>query len=175
LDLILVRHTTLNIKPGICYGQSDVLPSQKFPEEAEAVKKHLNGIVPEKVYSSPLQRCVKLAEVCGYADVHKDNRLIEMDFGVWELVPWANIYGEYAKKWMENYHTWPTPNGESLEDVINRLTIFLNEIKATGLKTVLCFTHSGPIRIFHHLIDKLPLDDLFKIEIEYGGIYKFRI
>lgn len=175
MDLILVRHTTLNIETRICYGQSDILPSVTFPEEAESVKLKLEGIKPDKVCTSPLKRCVQLAEACGYNNAEKDNRLLELDFGDWELVNWDNIYGEYAQKWMENYFTWPAPNGECLEDMLNRLKDFLVSLKNTKYKTVLCFTHSGPIRIFHHLLDNLPQEDLFKIEIDYGGIYKFKM
>lgn len=175
MDLILVRHTTLDIEPGICYGQSDILPSKNFPNEAEAVLKRLEGFNADAVYTSPLKRCVLLAEACGYEKAKKEHRLIEMDFGDWELSPWNQIYGEYATKWMENYQTWPTPNGESLEDVTNRLEEFLSELKQTDFKTVLCFTHSGPIRIFHQLIDKIRPDKLFDLEIDYGGVYKFEL
>lgn len=175
MKLVLVRHTTLSIEPGICYGQADVLPSATFETEAAEASKLLANLNPDKVFASPLKRCTLLAEACGYKDAIIEKRLIELDFGDWEMVPWNNIHGEYAQKWMEDYLTFPTPNGECLQDMIDRVEKFLDELKQQELQEVLCFTHSGPIRVFEHLINKIPVEKLFSFEVDYAGVYTYQI
>ena len=175
MELILVRHTTLNVREGICYGQSDILPSATFKEEAKKVAKVLVTCSPDVVFTSPLSRCTMLAAEVGYSDAIKDQRLLEYNFGDWEMMPWANIHGEYARKWMEDYISWPAPNGDSMEDLVRRMDDFIIDIKTKDYKKVLCFTHSGPIRIAMHLKDKIPMDKLFDQQVEFGGVYSFSI
>jgi alpha-ribazole phosphatase len=175
MKLVLVRHTTPNIASGICYGQSDILPSGTFKEEASAVNDVLSENYFDTVYSSPLKRCTMLAGFCGFVNAKNDRRLMEMNFGDWEMKDWKNIHGQYATKWMENYLTVPAPNGECLQDLINRISDFIDSIKKTGVVSALCFTHSGPIRVVEHLINNVPPDELFDFEVAFGGVYTYSV
>ena len=175
MRITLVRHTSLDINPGICYGQSDVLPSKKFVEEALVVREKLSGLKFDSVFSSPLKRCTLLAQFCGYSGFFNENRLMEMNFGNWELQPWSNVTGENAEKWFKDYLNVRTPNGESLRDMSQRIESFYQEMKNSDKQSILCFTHSGPIRVFHHLVNKLPVNELFNIEVAYGEIFNFDV
>jgi alpha-ribazole phosphatase len=175
MNLILVRHTTLDIAKGICYGHSDIAPSNNFLQEASAVKEKLNGIEVAQVYSSPLKRCKMLAEKCGYSNIIEDQRLIELNFGDWELKPWNDIKGDYAEKWYKDYFNHPCPGGENFKDLSARIKSFIVEIKARSNGNVIAFTHSGPIRVFHHILNNTKKEDLFNLQIEYGGVYSLKI
>lgn len=175
MKLTLVRHTTLDIEPGICYGQSDILPSVNFEKEAAKAKKVLDVMSFDKVYSSPLKRCALLAAQCGFASFEISREMMELDFGDWELMAWDDIHGEYAQKWMDNYIDFPTLNGESLRDMVTRIQHFITVMKQQNIQHVLCFTHSGPIRIMEHLLNKKPIEELFSFEVEYAGIYNYTI
>ena len=86
MEVILVRHTSVDVPPGTCYGQTDVALRSTFSEEAEAVYRRLAGYAPfDRVYTSPLSRCIRLAEYGGYADAVRDSRLLELNFGAWEM------------------------------------------------------------------------------------------
>ena len=61
MDVFLIRHTRTAVVPGTCYGNSDVDVAGSFPEEAERVRVRLEGERFDAIYSSPLQRCRKLA------------------------------------------------------------------------------------------------------------------
>ena len=95
----LVRHTSLDIAPNICYGQSDVAISENFEAERLQLQKKLLNLKFDAIYTSPLQRCQHLAEaLCkdsslGFAnsDIKPDARLKELHFGDWELCPWDAI------------------------------------------------------------------------------------
>ena len=84
MELILVRHTSVDVPTGICYGQSDVPVRASFPQEADRVREALeqekHKAPFEVVYTSPLSRCTRLAEWCGYGEAIRDARLMEMKF-----------------------------------------------------------------------------------------------
>ena len=44
MKLYLIRHTSVDVPQGTCYGQSNVPLKSSFEEEAEIVKQNLNGI-----------------------------------------------------------------------------------------------------------------------------------
>lgn len=79
MKMTLVRHTSVDVPKGVCYGQSDVGLRATFAEEAERVRENLKGRKFDAVYTSPLSRCVKLASFCGYEDAVRDKRLMEMN------------------------------------------------------------------------------------------------
>ena len=57
MEVILVRHTKVNVVPGMCYGNTDVDVASSFEEEAERVRQALLKHEFDAIYSSPLQRC----------------------------------------------------------------------------------------------------------------------
>ena len=72
MEIYLVRHTSVDVPAGYAYGQTDVPLRPSFEDEAEAVKKTLSGHIFDKVWSSPLTRCVRLANYCGYPDAENE-------------------------------------------------------------------------------------------------------
>lgn len=175
MTITLVRHTKLDIESGICYGQSDILPQASFEDEAREIKATIKDLKFDKVYSSPLSRCTLLADECGHKNPQTDKRMAELNFGDWELKPWKDIKGEYADKWFNDYINTPALNGESLKGMIERVGSFIEDIKLENVDKVLCFTHAGCIRIVSHLLNKVPVDKMFDLDIAYGGVYTFKL
>ena len=69
MEVILVRHTSVDVPKGTCYGWTDVPVRDTFEQEAQATKHALEQFLPlDKVYSSPLTRARKLAAYRGYPD-----------------------------------------------------------------------------------------------------------
>ena len=64
----LIRHTSVDVPQGVCYGQTDVPLNPTFEEEAAQTSARLKGLQFDKVYMSPLTRCVRLATFCGYPE-----------------------------------------------------------------------------------------------------------
>jgi len=91
MKLWLIRHTNVNVAPGICYGQTDVDVAETFENEAQVIKKQIENIEFDKVYSSPLIRCKKLAEYLFNTNIKYDTRLRELNFGEWEMQAWDKI------------------------------------------------------------------------------------
>ena len=113
--IVWVRHTSTDVQPGTCYGQTDVPLKTSFEEEALECIKHLNKYSFEKAYTSPLSRCMKLARFCGFEKAVIDERLMEMNFGDWEMQRYDEIEDPYLQEWFNDYIHLPAPNGESFE------------------------------------------------------------
>lgn len=170
MNIYLIRHTAVGVEKGTCYGQSDVQLASTFYEERLAIQKKL----PQKldvVYSSPLQRCKQLAEFLD-GSCQTDDRLMELNFGEWELKRWNRINPEALQQWMENYVNSCCPGGESFLDLHKRATEFWNEILMKKAGNIVVVTHGGVIRSIIAQILAIPLNKIFAVDVDYGSITK---
>lgn len=169
MKLTLVRHTSLDITPGVCYGQADVDVSENFVDESQQLLAKLNGRAFDIVYASPLQRCAKLAQVLDKGQVAYDDRLKELHFGDWEMQAWDEIPRPYFDEWSQNYGHMAPPNGETFAQLQSRAIDFIDE-KVTQHDDVLCVTHGGMIRaIIAHILN-MPLKGLFRVHVDYASV-----
>ena len=171
MELYLIRHTAPAIAAGVCYGQADVAPAQSFAREAAAVRAKLAGVAADICFSSPLSRCSRLAEALGHPAPHHDPRLQELDFGAWELQPWAAIPRAELDLWGQEYVDRAPPGGETFRALHARAAAFLREL--AGMHTagaVLAVTHAGVIRALLAEVLGLPLQDSFRFHLDYGGV-----
>lgn len=175
MEIYLIRHTTPKVEKGICYGQADLDITETFSEEVEAIKPHLpsEGI---KVYSSPLQRCKKLADALFEGldiDVHDD--LMELNCGQWELLPWNDIPKEEIQPWMDDFVNVPVPQGESYVDLHNRVVNRFNEIVSKQESAVIV-AHGGVLRSILSHITSTPLKESFDaFTLHYGCVVKIQV
>lgn len=129
MKVILIRHTSVDVPKGVCYGQTDVPVAATFTEEAEMTKKALGDRTFDAVFSSPLTRARLLADYCGYPTPVTDNRLMEMNMGDWEMKRYDDIKDDNLQKWYDDYMHVATTNGESFPMVYERVAGFLDELK----------------------------------------------
>ncbi len=170
MKLYLIRHTKVDVEHGICYGQSDVGIAESFKEEAKVIKKQISDIKFDKIYSSPLSRCKKLSEYLFGSGIKYDDRLMELNFGDWELQKWNNLRNPTIDEWMKDFVNTPCPNGESFIEMYYRVKAFVNETKAQSIDNIAIVTHGGVIRcILAYLLNE-DLKDAFKREIGYGEV-----
>ena len=114
MEIYLVRHTSVDVPAGYAYGQTDVPLKASFPEEAARVKQALEGHTFDQVWSSPLSRCRRLAAYCGYPEPMTDPRLMEVNFGEWEMKSWDEVSSDpRSVAWFDDWLNEPTPGGES--------------------------------------------------------------
>ena len=74
----------------------------------------------QAVYTSSLQRCVKLAQALNMVEAKQDNRLQELHFGDWELQAWDNIPRDIFDRWAHDYANIAPPNGETFSQLQQR-------------------------------------------------------
>lgn len=184
MKLIFIRHTSVAVPRGVCYGQSDVSLADTFPDEAEVVKGNLEKYSFDAVYSSPLSRCVRLARYCGYEQPELDPRLMEMNFGDWEMKRYDEITDPRLQLWYDDFLNVPATGGESsmqqrarFLDFISDLRIkyFSNDDSTLSAPTIAIFTHGGII--IHALATLRGLTDTeaFASQPAYGGIVEIEV
>ncbi len=174
MDIYLIRHTQTANSAGLCYGQTDVTVASTFEQETDT----LHGKLPEfddecRVFSSPLSRCVQLAET--FSDtVTTDARLQELHFGDWEGQLFDDIEPTALQQWTDNFATAAPPNGETFIDLYERVGAFWQELLANPAEQVVIVTHAGVIRALLARVLKLPLENAFQFRIDAGSVHKLR-
>ncbi len=190
-SIYLIRHTTPAVAKGICYGQTDLDITESFAEEAEAIRRHLpSGITA--VYSSPLQRCSRLARHL-FPDHSPTllDQLMEVHCGEWEMRSWDELPKEEVDPWMADFVQVRIPGGESYLDLHQRVTQCWEMIRATMTKAgagagdeangdvagsggdVAIVAHGGVIRSILSGISGTPLIDSFKVfSLHYGCVIR---
>lgn len=170
--LYLIRHTSVGVPRGTCYGWTDVPVSDHFEEEAAACKAKLDGIAFGRVYTSPLTRAKKLAAYCGYPEAIEEPRMKEMHMGDWEMQRFDEIKDPQLREYYENYLDSPTRNGESFRDLYRRVVAFIEELKAsTGAdERIAVFCHGGPIICAMVYAGLVPLEQGYANIPDYASV-----
>lgn len=174
MEIFLIRHTSVDVQKGICYGKSDVALSYTAPEEIrDTTTKLLKycDAATAKIWSSPASRCVQLAQSITH-NFQTEERLWEMNFGDWEMQPWSEIKREASDPWMADFVNINTPNGENFLELSNRANEFLDEVIAQDFKQIVLVNHSATIRTLLCRALGLDLKNAFRMEIDYGSISK---
>lgn len=172
MKLTLIRHTSLQVAQGICYGHSDIDVAATFHDELAGLQAKLAGERFDAVYASPLQRCSKLAQALGQAQhITHDERLKELHFGDWEMQAWNDIPRELFDVWAQNYADLAPPNGETFTALQQRGIAFVEAcLQRHANQHVLVVTHGGMIRaLIAHALN-MQLKGLFRFHVDYASL-----
>lgn len=175
MELYLIRHTTPAMPPGVCYGQEDVDLAVNFLDEAETVRRKLAGVAPAACYSSPLQRCARLASILNSVESEPlhDARLMELHFGAWETKAWNDIPRHELDRWGQQYVDEAPPGGETFRDLHRRAAGFMQDLLQQPFDgPVLAVTHAGVIRALLAEVLGMPLASVFRFHLDYGSVTK---
>ena len=188
--LILLRHgqSKWNLENKFT-GWKNVPLTEKGELEAkkagELIKKH--NIYIDNVFSSILERANKTAEIALKESglqhlwendkliVTRDEKLNERDYG--DLVGLNKL--ETAEKFgIEQVHIWrrsydtPPPNGESLKDVVDRVSPYFKENIKPLLdqnKNILIAAHGNSLRAMMIELDMYKSEEISSIELPTGS------
>lgn len=176
-DIYLIRHTTPAVGKGICYGQTDLDVTESFMDEATVIRQHLPADFAS-VYSSPLQRCARLAaHLFPEHPIQLDARLMEIHCGEWEMHAWDDLPKEVVDPWMKDFVQVRIPGGESYLDLHQRvtksfLTIYNGRISGDSA-AIAIVAHGGVIRSILSHITGTPLINSFKVfSLHYGCVIR---
>lgn len=175
MTILLIRHTSVDVAPGICYGQTDVPLADSFPQEAEKVRKALHRHTIDAVFTSPLSRCRRLAEYCGFNDAIPDRRLMEMNFGDWEMRRYDEISDPRLRLWYDDFLNVQATGGESAMMQKERFGDFLKSLDSGKDQTIAIFTHGGIIIHALAMLKGLSYREAYAINPCYGSILEFEI
>lgn len=180
MELIAIRHTAVDVPPGVCYGQTDVPLRPTFEAEAALTLERLNelladGVQPDAVYTSPLSRCTRLAGYCGYPQALRERRILEMDFGRWEMQPFDQIDDPRLQEWYDNYLHVAATGGESFDMQYRRVSEFLDELQERGHRRVVMFAHGGVLICAQIYAGTLRPEEAFSGLTPYGGVLRLTL
>jgi alpha-ribazole phosphatase len=171
--IYLIRHTKPLVDRGICYGQSDLDVVDTFESEAAIIKNVLPPTI-RSVYSSPLQRCSKLAnELFPSHTIQLDANLMELNCGTWEMQHWDDIPKHEVDPWMQDFVEVVIPQGESYIILYNRIVTAFEKIINTTEMPIAIVAHGGVLRSILSYITHTPLVDSFDLfKIHYGAVFQ---
>lgn len=166
-----MRHPRPLVEAGTCYGSLDLDLVPGYESLIPGIQEQLPRDVP--VYTSPLRRCRIPAQLFT-ANPVVDARIAEMHFGDWEGMRWDDIKSPEASSWMRNYLTQRTPNGESFQDLRNRVMDFLENAIPEETEAALLVSHAGVIRALMIELEEQSPRQVFTASIEFATLYRFR-
>jgi alpha-ribazole phosphatase len=151
MRLYLVRHPRPEVPTGHCYGRTDLTANEADIDRVLAELKHrdLPGAMP--VYASPLQRSAVLANQLSRSPT-LDARLVEMDFGGWEMRHWDDIARSEIDAWNADLLDYYAGGGENVMQVAARVAAFLDDIGRAGHAEALVICHAGTMRLLHAMV-----------------------
>lgn len=169
MQLFLIRHPTPDVAPGICYGRTDLALAADVSAAAARIRPQVPADLP--VYSSPLRRCRELAAALHPAPRH-DDRLMEMDFGEWEMQPWKLIQREALDGWAADPLGYAPPGGESVDELQRRVNDFVDGLVAQEIDQALLVTHAGVMKVLVGRERKLPAREWMSLGFDYEGVVR---
>jgi len=135
MEIILARHgeTAWNVEE-IFRGRLDIELNETGIKQAQLLAEYLSHSNIKAVYSSPLRRALKTAEmIAGYhrLEVKTAPGLTDLDFGEWQGLSHQKVKDRYRRlyeKWVNHPDRVRMPAGESLDVVRKRATGLVDEI-----------------------------------------------
>ncbi|MFT5336166.1 MAG: alpha-ribazole phosphatase [Sphingobacteriales bacterium] len=168
MALIFLRHPEPDCPPNWCYGQTDLLPKKWDIKELDSLIKELALWSEYTIWSSPLLRCTQLADSFKYP-YQTDDRLMEMSFGNWENQSWDSLPRDATNAWADNWKTKAVPGGESWEDLVFRVSSFMDQINPA--QNHLIIAHLGVIRAAKCILEEVDVDEVFRWKLGFLGHY----
>jgi broad specificity phosphatase PhoE len=142
--LLLVRHgQTAANADGLLIGRTESALTERGRRQAAALGRLLGGV--SVVVSSPLRRTLETAEMIE-APLEVDERWIEMDYGVYDGRPMAEVGAERWAAWHAD-PSYRLPGGESLEEVGRRVRSACADLAERAEEAdVVVLSHVSPIK-----------------------------
>ena len=166
-------HSTANAKSILAGRDASVSLSPRGIEQAQAVMQELGDRKFEKIYSSPMPRCLEtLRPLAGKSKlkIEKDVGLIEMEYGDWSG---KKLLMLSRKKMWSEIQARPSlvrfPNGESFLEMQSRALESIKTMAVPGSEILVC-SHGDLIKAIVAGLVGLHLDNFQRLTIDPASI-----
>ncbi|MFQ5996528.1 MAG: histidine phosphatase family protein [Dehalococcoidales bacterium] len=147
-EIMIVRHGETEWNVGeIFRGRIDIELNETGMKQAELLAEYLSKLKIDAIYSSPLKRALRTAEItAGYHNLNVNIApgLIDFNYGQWQ----GRSHQEVKDKYKELYTAWTNhpeqvkmPAGESLDEVRKRAMGTVTEVITRYKGTVVLVSH----------------------------------
>lgn len=157
--IIMVRHgeSETNVTR-VFTGQLDVPLTATGREQARRMAEYMDKYRVDKMYASPLQRAMDTAKAIAVrqnCDIEAADALMEVYAGSWQGLPFEEIaeqFGEIYQVWRTDIGSAVTTDGESCQQLYDRVTGFFKKLLTEPEETVCLVCHATPIRMIESYI-----------------------
>lgn len=181
MKLYLVRHgqTEANHRK-VFQGWLNWSLNDHGRSEAVWLRDQLRDTPISKIYASPLRRTVETMEIITQglpdrAEIEQVEAIKEMNFGTWDGLSSEEIMQkdpEVFQNWLDHWQTVKTPNGESADQLYNRVTCWLDHLLESTEedRNLLIVSHEGVIlQIITHLLG-FGLGECWRFRVNPGSL-----
>jgi broad specificity phosphatase PhoE len=180
MEIILVRHgeTEWNVK-GIFRGRIDIELSEMGIKQVELLAKYLSDLKIDAIYTSPLSRALKTAElIASYhkLDVEIALGLLDYNYGKWQGLSNQEVKNKYKElyiEWIKNPHRVKMPAGESLDEVRDRAMSVVADLIAKYRGTAVLVSHRVVNKVLICALLQLDNSHFWNIKQDTCGITTF--
>ena len=183
LNVYFLRHgqTPYNADNNRYCGRTDISLTEKGVQQAQAIAEQMKSIPLDAVYSSPLERAYRTAQIAsGEKEVIKDNRLIEADFGEWEGKTREEFVAENPSLWNawsdDPARTKAGGTGETAQEIINRVDDFFSwALQQHKSGNIMVVAHNGVNRLYLAYKLGMPLKNYRRLIQENSTVSLFQL
>lgn len=173
MELYIIRHgeTDWNIEKRL-QGRSDTELNEYGIELAKITAEALKDVKFDRIYSSPLKRAYKTAEILlrdRDLDIITDERLLEISFGEYEGMPVSKRPPEFQNFFDDPDNYVPAKGGETYEELLARAADFIDKIVVPASKEI-----DRMLIVAHGALNKALMVNLNHQEIKdmWSGIFQ---
>ena len=171
---LLTRHGHVEgITPERFRGRQPLALTEQGRAEAQALGRRIAcAWKPERIYTSPLERCVKtgaaIARACGLAAGEARDDLNDIDYGRWQFKTFADAKADdpaLFTAWFATPQLVRFPGGELLQDLAARVANALRFVLARHANdTIVIVGHDSVNRVLLLQLLDLPLSAYWRLE-----------
>lgn len=177
-NLYVVRHGKPEFPNGekCCIGWTDLPLSEEGRRQMEEMAKTLETEGIERIYTSPLKRCMESAQIIsgGRIPIEAAEELKEIGMGAWEGLPFSVIRERYPQAYEErgkDIAYFCPQGGESFTLCQKRVVQAFRRIRRETRGNVILMAHAGVNRALISYLENRNLRDLLSIPQEYADVY----
>ena len=151
------RHPKPIAAEGFCIGQTDIKVDRRKLKRLANKIEHFVRLhrLPKVIWVSPLQRSLKVGQILAQRGFQYKiaSELAEIDFGEWDGRAWEQMTKQEIDDWCDDFANFAPDNGESLQQLFNRVESWLDKVSSEKQSPVLIIGHAGWINAAKMLAD----------------------
>lgn len=161
---------------GRCIGHTDL----HLSAAGRRACRRLAYAMPEmdaRLISSDLRRAQATAQLLSTAEIRTEPRLREMHFGEWDGRSWAEldlVTPSDPDDWSEDWTSIRAPGGESFDDVVSRVSAWLESLPHDG-GDYLVVAHAGSIRAAAVALLGISPSRAFALALDHATVSTFEL
>lgn len=183
LELVIARHgETCGNTRGTLLGWTDEELNITGLMQSEILRDRLGDIKFDKIYSSPLKRARRTAEIINERqnlEIIYTESLKERNFGIWDNLTLDDIRDKYPEdycNWERDWINYHIKEGESALDSYLRAVEFIErDILGNNTGTYLLVTHSGVIRFIVSYLLGMKIEESWRFRINNCCVAKIEV